>query len=523
MVELRRSMSSEKGRGFSIEVTQTGDEARPSQVAEPRLSFGMREKFQSEPAYSGSAIPGGTQEESARVEAFALKLDRYEEAGKPVNVDLPETVETVSAKEAELAFRSRVVEIFQSPAVDAFIASIHPDDFSKIVSELAMISVQGREWNRGWAGVLLQEVSKKAALTNGKVVRDKKVLEQHVRNFRKDFAKLSDETLSRVELLGTRDDIEAAENRYADLIAAQSRRGGTQSVDTYLRNLLREHIKEMRREALQREKEAPALLGTDLQGEKKEKKREAQEWLDQERETAFAELIQFFKSEEEKGPDALKEWFRDTFNPMLEEAGIPPLSLDELRSLQFVEVTSASSSEIADQEIIRPALLFTDVAEFQKLAVKFQGAGAEKVRGIMAPPQIFKEGSATSKTGLIISTANRDYIGHEVRHSIDPYSGKREGVHRVLDEAFAYYHDEIALRDGRDADYQEYGQSLDNDVYYQEYTKDVEGAVSRENFKKMIDEVVTILRLLTERFGKIEVQRMIVKAGTIEELKQLGL
>ena len=219
----------------------------------------------------------------------------------------------------------------------------------------------------------------------------------------------------------------------------------------------------------------------------------------------------------------MKEWFRDTFNPMLEEAGIPPLSLDELRSLQFVEVTSASSSEIADQEIIRPALLFTDVAEFQKLAVKFQGAGAEKVRGIMAPPQIFKEGRRPQKQ--VSSLVRRIEITSGMRCAIRLIRilGKREGVHRVLDEAFAYYHDEIALRDGRDADYQEYGQSLDNDVYYQEYTKDVEGAVSRENFKKMIDEVVTILRLLTERFGKIEVQRMIVKAGTIEELKQLGL
>jgi len=104
-----------------------------------------------------------------------------------------------------------------------------------------------------------------------------------------------------------------------------------------------------------------------------EDKMKPQEWLDQDREKAYEKLELIFSNlEKTGGEDGIRQWFLKIFNPALVEAEVPEISLTNLKSLQYVNCISQSSTEVAGQEINRPILMFSSISEFQNFSEKFK-------------------------------------------------------------------------------------------------------------------------------------------------------
>ncbi|HJN84710.1 MAG TPA: hypothetical protein QF873_00125 [Patescibacteria group bacterium] len=500
-------------RDVSRDVAKPKEQPK-SETKDKDGSLALKETFTTEPVGEGSSISGGSREETSRTEVFELKADGYQETGEPIDVDPAEESPEFNVKEVEQTLRTRADELFETPIVDAFFEDIHPDNFTTMVRVLKKYRTQGAESMRGLSGVMAEQLAKKATVLRGEELKDEKTLESKLKAFRKEFDTFIDSQISRTEILGTEDDVDVGIDRMDKLRAQSSKIGRADSLDLFLRNIMRRTIKSMQREAKQRQAEVAI--------EKKEEVEGAQEWLDQDREAAYAELIKQFKVEEAKGPDAIKEWFAAFVNPAIEAKGAPPISTEDLKSLMFIEVTSDSASEIAGQDINRPVILFQDIGEFQRFSIKVQGEKGMASRGMNIAPSAFDKDSIYAKTGLLIGTPMVDFIGHEVRHSIDPHVGQREGYNAILDEAFAYYHDEVATKDrSPEQAFNALRANFGSDFYYEHFAVDAETPLTREQYGELTGEVVDMIRSLKESVGDVEAQRAVVQAKTIDELRQL--
>jgi len=174
-----------------------------------------------------------------------------------------------------------------------------------------------------------------------------------------------------------------------------------------------------------------------------------QEWINQTREWAYHEL-----SDELQQSD-IKRWIIKLFDKAVMEQRGTELQPEELRSVTFMIVRGDAASKIANSDILRPVIHFTDIAEYQNFEVAWKGDAGIATRGsaieidtpngkvslLMACGPL--EPVEPPSGGIQVDTG-KDYLEHEIIHSIDPYLHQRIGYNKAMDEALAYYDSMIA-------------------------------------------------------------------------------
>jgi hypothetical protein len=450
--------------------------------------------------------------------------------GKPVSIEVE------APKEAEIGFdpeahaeqlREKVKTLLDRPEIDGFFSQLHPDDLKDLVGVLSRESMNphlGR-----LADLLRSSIKSKEKFAQGGERHTKEQMRQLFVQFKTDFDKVLDQVFTRTEILGmTEFDINAAMKRSNELIRAQHRKLGPGPIQNFIDSLAYRALAEVRREI---EKQKKAQQTTEMpspQVEVTEKREEAQEWLDQKREAAYVELKKNFTDlEQSGGTEAVQKWFTDFFNPALIEAGIEPLKPEDVQSLRYLEVISESATRIAGKEIARPVLIFTNIGEYQRFSTRLQGKQGMASRGMNLPRDMFAEGDLLRETGLLIATGNKAFIGHEIRHSIDPNLELRKGYDSILDEAFAYYQQDIVeaclkgyahLTKPEDGPWRTLAGSIGGEIYGETYAKNAEKKLTSEELKKLTQDVVTAIRSISEKRGHLETQRLLVQTKSIDEL-----
>ncbi len=266
--------------------------------------------------------------------------------------------------------------------------------------------------------------------------------------------------------------------------------------------------------------------------EKKPLRERAQNWLRQDREMSYARLgLMFDNLFDQGGVEAVQQWLLDYFNPFIEQMGREPLKLEDVKSLTISHAVSKSATEIAGQEISRSLLLFTDTGEYQRFSSRLQGEAGMASRGMNIPRELFSEGDILHETGLLIASPNKVFIGHEILHSIDPHLGQRKGYDRLIEEAFAYYTEEIVnanpkhyahLKDPAEGPWRFLANSISGESYWQKYSQEAEGKLTMDAFHTRAHEISQAIRNMSDTFGHVEAQRMLVATKTVEELLELS-
>ncbi len=247
-----------------------------------------------------------------------------------------------------------------------------------------------------------------------------------------------------------------------------------------------------------------------------------QEWLDQEREAAFLKVREFFRAFEKTGASAMREWFAAFFSVAAAENG-GGITATDLQSLVLAEVKSESASQVAGRDIVRPIFLFEDRSEFARFAQKVGLSG--DTSGMHIPGTAFPPKSLFYKTGLVISPGEEATIDHEIRHSIDPNGGQRQGLDGAMNEAFAYYTDLISKNLGKkqeDGMWWVFEATLTAPSYAKHYFNELPSEEWTANWKEQINKMVTAIRMLTQKKGMVETQRLLAKTKTIKELVAIG-
>ena len=259
------------------------------------------------------------------------------------------------------------------------------------------------------------------------------------------------------------------------------------------------------------------------------KKEEPQPWLDMNREESYDKVNMMFADIQDGLTDyGIQNWLRELANQHIGEDAINKIKSEEVESLKYLNFTSESASQVAGKEIKRPVLLFSNIGEYQNFSIKLRGESSAASRGMNIPGSVFSQGDL-QKTGLIIATDNKEFINHEIFHSIDPNSEKRQGYDRILNEMFAYYQQIIVeanskhyshLANPEDGPWGTLSRTIDESYInnYLEDFKDINARLSKEELDKLMKEIVSAIRLVYEKKGHLEAQRTIAKSNTIEEL-----
>jgi hypothetical protein len=491
---------------------------------------------------SSSKEPGEFVPEPAESSTIYPTPEEFLEEVQTTPPDQPITLETTpekepkqfNAAEQEKLLFTKVKELSERPFLKEFFSSFHPDNIKNI--KLLLSKVSSGHSNRQLGGLLLSLTSDRRNFTGQTTLSH----EELSTNFTTEFKKLAEE-FSRIiadefppnSLFGN--DIHSKETAMARFTALNTERVkiGRPTVFGNLEVMILNNALKDITSQLQTAPEKPPILKDETEPTVSEapavqkeinEKIEPQEWLDQEREQAFDEVMETFENMKKEGEAEPQKWFVEFFNPALQYLGKEPLTLEDVSSLRVVKVTSESASQIAGKEINRPIFLFTDIAQYQKFSKLLQGTAGSRGMNLKG---IFAEGSALEKTGMLISVPAPDFIGHEVRHSIDPHLGERGGWNGVLDEAFAYYQDTIVtakpenfkhLSNPEDGPWNSLRFNLENDISLR---KKVNGQTEDE-YKALCRSVVETLRDLHDRFGAIEAQRKLVQCKDVESLLTLS-
>ena len=243
---------------------------------------------------------------------------------------------------------------------------------------------------------------------------------------------------------------------------------------------------------------------------------QAQKWLDQDREKAnknFNDVVSGLA--EIDGQIAIRKWFLNLWNPRLASEGKEPLTLEDLDDLSYREAISASASEIAGQEIVRPVFIFKNPSSYRTVMSKITGSERGEA-GVYLLGENFPETSILHTTGLIMSGAQEHKIAHEIRHSMDPFVDKRTGLNAIIDEAFAHYHETIVRPTSVDPNQRSAAfKSLKNILSDQTYS---DGFLdfSPEQYAATVNKTVDVLEKSSAQMGDIETQRLLVSSGSIE-------
>lgn len=242
----------------------------------------------------------------------------------------------------------------------------------------------------------------------------------------------------------------------------------------------------------------------------------AEDWIDQERETAFARLKDFFHTTltGPEGIDGIHQWFIDCFNPAIEHEKRESLRREDVSSLRIVEASSASANAVAGTVLQRPILVFTDINQLRHFYQTLSGVRSETVGGFVIAPENFGEGDL-SKTGLILSSNMDRTVSHELRHTVDPFVHKREDD--ILDEAFAYFSDHFPTTD-----------TLTDGFAWERYALSIiasckgnaaAGKLSRTDFEERVFEFIGVFKDYAQGKDVVEIQRFILRCKSLEEAR----
>lgn len=242
----------------------------------------------------------------------------------------------------------------------------------------------------------------------------------------------------------------------------------------------------------------------------------AEDWIDQEREVAFAELKNFFHTTitGPEGIDGIHQWFVDCFNPAIVYEERKPLRREDVSSLRIVEASSASANAVAGTVLQRPILVFTDIEQLRRFYQTLTGVTSETVGGFVIAPENFGEGYL-SKTGLILSSNIDRAVSHELRHTVDPLVHKREDD--ILDEAFAYFSDHFPTKD-----------ALTDGFVWERYALSIiascqgnaaAGKHSVTDFEERVFEFIGVFKDYAQGKELVDIQRFILRCKSMEEAR----
>jgi len=310
-------------------------------------------------------------------------------------------------------------------------------------------------------------------------------------------------------------DPEIASNRQAEIVASLVESGQQEGKFSLVKHILKEASKTIRRAEQEQERR-----------EEQKEKEAKQQWetLDQEREEAFQKFTEHFQQAENSCEGVTQVIIRDFINKMIPE-NEEHITIDELESMELSNYKSESASEIAGQEIIRPVFVFNDEKEWENFVTKL--GFSENTNGFHKPGKQSGGGEFLDKTGIMFSSGEESTINHEIRHSIDPNIGEREGLNGIIDELFAHYHDIMTEKnenyENRDnpklAKLNDMIQLIGSEGYYKEYSEQAEEEITIEEYKKLVKKATKLISNLQEEIGDhTEVQRQLAETETLEEL-----
>lgn len=267
-----------------------------------------------------------------------------------------------------------------------------------------------------------------------------------------------------------------------------------------------------------------------------------QTWLNQRQEAGYEQANDVLSAlEQSAGQEGVRSVFIGLVNATLKREGKPEIALDLLSSMEFTVASSESASKIAGKEIKRPALVFTDREQYERFYGVISGHPHE-VEGrikcssaaVSIDMSVPMPDGTQEQVRLIISSLNRDHIGHEVRHSIDPNLMERQGYDRILEELFAYYYDHIL--DEKEIERYRGRENMDNvlwdgllasvwnapDSYYKTYTENEDRSpkekLTFEQYAALVKKAVGKIRSLSEQKGHLETQRLLAQMQTLDQL-----
>lgn len=268
----------------------------------------------------------------------------------------------------------------------------------------------------------------------------------------------------------------------------------------------------------------------------------SQEWLSERKELAYEALTKKLSLIfEEEGQEGIRDYFLKLINAALQLDQRRIISSELLSSVELSVVSSASASQIAGKTIERPAFVFTDLDQWKKFHhTVFSGEeGVDMGEGwkkcstaaLAIPFNIRVPDGSIEEVKLIFSPLNRGSIGHEVRHTIDPQVLERAGYDRILEELFAYYHDDILdeeevkrCKNQPDDLWQGFIASVwgSRGAYYKTFSESEKQRGGKElryeEYGRLVKKAVDKIRLLADKHGHLETQRLLAQTKTLDEL-----
>lgn len=241
---------------------------------------------------------------------------------------------------------------------------------------------------------------------------------------------------------------------------------------------------------------------------KPEKVVDGESFLDEDRESAYDNLTELLRSYSDNNYLELKKYLvslSKLYNP---QSKLIPLDLD---GVELIMANCDNASLVAGEEIERPIILFRDLSSFKKLAHAMNQAANGMTVSLTEGKY---KGSA-----LVICPPFKNFINHEIMHSIDPNLDKREGVNRIITEVLAFYNQCILegfngwnIIEKEEERWKQISFELKS--YYYEYQE----ILSEEEYKAIVSKIVARLKELRAGSGDIETQRIIAKSLTIDDL-----
>lgn len=416
----------------------------------------------------------------------------------------------------------KVIAILNYPGINIILSKFNSEDYYQLLSNL---SSQVNHPSKGELASFLLFVSnnKKDEFKNNEQHSTSQIKELST-DFIEEIDKLVRENFNALEVLGIKElSFDLGSERGIELTSYINRQFGSGPIQNFVRFIIKQSLEDVKKEIGKKKKnEEEAKPGEVLN---LSNEASPQEWLDSEREKHFEDLMDIFeKIQEERGDTGIREWFRNVFNPALKYEGMKEIDLDDIKSLNIAFINSESASQIAKQTITRPVLLFSDIGEYQNFIKNFTSTAS---RGCNFPGSLFQENGPLCKTGLLISTNSKEYISHEIKHSIDPNLEKREGIDRVLEELFAHYHSSVVevdletfshLKNPTDGPWNSLLKTLTDELYINNYIEDYGEESIKNNIVEQINDLIFKIRNFSNNNGHIETQRVIAESKTIKEL-----
>ncbi|MFA7244756.1 MAG: hypothetical protein WC070_01080 [Candidatus Magasanikbacteria bacterium] len=260
--------------------------------------------------------------------------------------------------------------------------------------------------------------------------------------------------------------------------------------------------------------------------------------IDEEREAAYKKLwTTLSKIEIEQGSHKTKELLINLVNSGLSDTGRGSLNIELLDELDLKIAKSESASTIAGREINRPVFIFRTNEAFKNFYIALTGStdfdvhGEITTRGFVTDLDIEVESGKKARIKLIVAAPGNKYIGHEIRHTIDPHLGRREGYDGILEEVFAYYWETIVegrYKEGSDKLWDDMRASIwsgkGEDDYYAHYSEKAAKKMTFDEYGQLTGRIVETVKKIQRKYGDhIKTQRAIAQSKTLDELFALNV